>query len=82
MQGLRNASQLARASIAVSRQGLLRQSVQLAGTRIAFDPLVEPRAIEFVKPSAEFRQLTGGEIFNGFFDVFDIAHAEKLAFFR
>lgn len=79
--GWRNASQLARDAVAVSSQGLLCELVELAACGVLLDALIEAGGIEAVEPRAEPRQLAGGEAFDSFFDVFDIAHEWIIAFF-
>ena len=70
------------ANAAMGGKSLIRQSVELAVMCVALYALVEPRGVEAVKPCAEFCQLRSGQAFNGFFDVFDVAHKWRLAAFE
>ena len=63
------------------RQSLIGNAVELAAAHIAFEPLVEQRGIEVVEPRAKFRQFRWRKAFNGSFNIFDVTHARRLAFF-
>ena len=54
--------------------------IKLTGARVALDRGVELPGIESFEPGAKPRELTGGKLLNGFFDVFGGGHDRNIAF--
>ena len=75
--GYKICSQLAGTALAKLDKSLIGKSVELAGFRISFDLPVEAGGIEFIEPSAKFREFVGAQFGNRSFDLFDLAHAGK-----
>ena len=63
----------------VCGEGLIRESVQLSGARIALDRRVESRGIERLEPGAKPRELAGGEPLNSLLDFFGGDHMPYIA---
>jgi len=75
--GYKICSQLPSTALAKLDKSLIGKSVELAGFRISFDLPVEAGGIEFIEPSAKFREFVGAQFGNRSFDLFDLAHAGK-----
>ncbi len=71
MTGRQGVSHLARATCAKIGERLLGKAIEPSRFGVALDPLVEPRSLQFLKPSAKFRELIGRQCDHGFFDVFE-----------
>lgn len=54
--------------------------IKLGGERVPLNGSIEPLSVEDRKPGAKARQLVGGKLFDGFFDVFCGGHASDIAF--
>ena len=65
-------SHSARAAGAEFRKRLLRQSVEPASGRVAFDLLVEKSRVEFLEPDPESRKLIGGPFSHRLFEIFEV----------
>src|SRR6266404_9344256 len=72
--GWRNVSQFARATGAEIRQRLLCELVEPARFGVALDLLVESSGLEFLKPSAESRELIRRQFGHRLFDIFERCH--------
>src|SRR6266404_9593368 len=72
--GWRNVSQFARATGAEIRQRLLCDLVEPARFGVALDLLVESSGLEFLKPSAESRELIRRQFGHRLFDIFERCH--------
>lgn len=59
--------------------GFVGQPVKTTGLSVVRDLTIECRRIELFEPRAKLRQLRRRQAFDGFFDVFDIGHAENIA---
>ncbi len=57
---------LAGAALAEIGEGLFGEPVELASLGVALDLLIEARGIERLEPVAEFRELVGRKLGNGF----------------
>ena len=51
--------------------GLVGEMIELARLGVALDLLVEARGVERIEPVAELRELIGGQLGDGVFEVFD-----------
>jgi len=67
-----------RAALAEIGEGLFGEAVELTRLGVAFDLLIETRGIERLEPVAEFCELVGRQLGDGFFEVFD-SHVGRLA---
>jgi hypothetical protein len=76
----RNASQIARTPGAVRRKSFIRYCIKLAGARVPLDRGIELLCVVRFEPRTKPRQFTRGELFDGFFDVFDGGHSGNIAF--
>src|SRR6266481_8566699 len=75
--GWRNVSQFARATGAEIRQRLLCELVEPARFGVALDLLVESSGLEFLKPSAESRELIRRQFGHSLFDIFEGRHGQR-----
>jgi len=75
----RSVSQVSGSPCAMSLEGFLRKCVELAGDCISLDGCVESISVKHLEPGAKTRQLPGGQLLDGFFDVFSGCHFSNLA---
>ena len=58
------------------RKRLLGELIEPASFGVMLDPLVETSRLEFLKPGTESRELVGGQISHGSFDVIKGRHGQ------
>ena len=76
----RSASQVARATGAMSSKGLVRVRVKLAGARVTLDGGVELLGIKGFEPGTKAGQLARRELLNGFLDILGGRHGQNISF--
>jgi hypothetical protein len=63
-------------------ESFLSMHVEPAGADVSLNRGIQLFGVESLEPRAKPRKLAWGELFNGFFDVFDGGHFEDVAFVR
>jgi hypothetical protein len=76
----RNASQFARVPGAVRGERFFRLRIELASMCIPLNRGVKSLGVKDLEPGAKPRQLAGGELFDGFLDIFGGGHITNVAF--